>query len=82
MLNFIKLSFADKLKDSVGVMFGCTRKQLEDREFKERELGEEWTKYRIITKGLPNYDVSTLEEAEANVRHSNQRYVKVMMTPR
>lgn len=74
--------FADKLKDIACLLIGCTRKQLEDREFKERELGEEWTKYRIITKGLPNYYVSTLEEAEANVRHSNQRYVKVMMTPR
>ena len=74
--------FADKLKDIVCLLIGCTREQLEDREFKEKELGEEWVKYRIITKGLPNYYVSTLQEAEANVRHSNQRYVKVMMTPR
>ena len=74
--------FADKLKDMVCLLIGCTRDQLEDREFKEKELGEEWTKYRIITKGLPNYYVSTLQEAEDNVRHSNQRYVKVVMTPR
>ena len=74
--------FADTIKNTVCMWIGCTRAQLEDQKFKETELGEEWTKYRIITKGLPNYYVSTLEEAEANVRHSNQRYVKVMMTPR
>ena len=36
---------ADKLKDCVCVILGCTREQLEDREFKEKELGEEWWVY-------------------------------------
>jgi hypothetical protein len=34
--------FADKLKDIVCLLLNCTREQLEDREFKETELGEEW----------------------------------------
>lgn len=34
--------FADKLKDIVCMLIGCTREQLEDRVFKEKELGEEW----------------------------------------
>lgn len=34
--------FADKLKDIVCILLGCTRQQLEDREFKEKELGDEW----------------------------------------
>lgn len=34
--------FADKLKDIVCMLLGCSREQLEDREFKEKELGEEW----------------------------------------
>ena len=72
--------FADKLKDIVCLLIGCTREQLEDRNFKEKPLGEEWVKYRIITKDLPNYYVSTLEEAENHVRHKNQRYVKVNLT--
>ena len=74
--------FAGKLKDIACLLIGCTREQLEDREFKEKELGEEWIKYRIITKGLPNYYVSTLEDAKNHVRHKNQRYVKVNLTPR
>ena len=39
--------FADKLKDVVCILLGCTREQLEDRGFKERELGPEWNKYTI-----------------------------------
>jgi hypothetical protein len=39
--------FADKLKDSVCNWIGCTRKQLEDREFKEAPLGEEWKIYEF-----------------------------------
>jgi hypothetical protein len=38
--------FADKLKDIVSIILGCTREQLEDRDFKEGELGEEWWRYR------------------------------------
>jgi hypothetical protein len=34
--------YADKLKDFVCILIGCTREQLEDQEFKEKELGEEW----------------------------------------
>lgn len=34
--------FADKLKDIVCLLIGCTREQLEDQEFKNTELGEEW----------------------------------------
>jgi len=34
--------FADKLKDMTCVLLGCTKEQLEDRQFKEKELGEEW----------------------------------------
>lgn len=38
--------FADKLKDIVCILLGCTREQLEDRNFKEQELGEEWWYYK------------------------------------
>lgn len=39
--------FADKLKDIVCLLIGCTREQLEDREFKEKELGKEWWYYEF-----------------------------------
>jgi len=40
--------FADKLKDIVCILIGCTREQLEDRVFKETPLGKEW-EYNIIS---------------------------------
>lgn len=40
--NYRQLAFADKLKDIVCLMIGCTRADLEDREFKEKPLGREW----------------------------------------
>ena len=34
--------FADKLKDIICILIGCTREQLEDESFKSKELGEGW----------------------------------------
>lgn len=42
-----KKKFADKLKDIVCLLIGCTREQLEDPVFKESPLGDEWINYRI-----------------------------------
>lgn len=42
--------FADKLKDIVCLLLNCTREQLEDREFKEKELGEEWWYVKLDNK--------------------------------
>ena len=40
--NWKNVKFADKLKDMVCLLLGCTREQLEDPKFKEKELGEGW----------------------------------------
>jgi hypothetical protein len=48
--------FADKLKDIVCLLTGCTREQLEDQEFKNIELGEEWKVSRLVLGS--NYGVS------------------------
>lgn len=39
------VKFADKLKDCVCIILGCTREQLEDAAFKNTSLGEEWIRY-------------------------------------
>ena len=41
--------FADKLKDMVCMLIGCTREQLEDREFKSMTM-EDLYKQGLITK--------------------------------
>jgi len=47
--NFQVRKFAGKLKDIVCLLIGCTREQLEDIDFKNSELGEEWTNYAYAT---------------------------------
>lgn len=44
--NVEVIRFADKVKDIVCSIIGCTRTQLEDRQFKETPLGEEWWYYK------------------------------------
>ncbi len=43
------VKWADKLKDMICILLSCTREQLEDRDFKETELGKEWWHYKIQT---------------------------------
>jgi len=43
--SFLVKKFADTLKDIVCMLIRCTREQLEDHEFKNTELGEEWIRY-------------------------------------
>ena len=40
--------FADKLKDIVCLLIGCTRDQLEDQTFKETPLGDEWKRWKVV----------------------------------
>lgn len=48
-IHFENKKFADKLKDIVCLLIGCTREQLEDQDFKNKELGEEWIRYSYAT---------------------------------
>ena len=55
--------WADKLKDIVCILLGCTREQLEDREFKEKELGPDWEiplqeEWKAITGYEGLYEIS------------------------
>lgn len=73
--------FADYLKDIVCILIGCTREQLEDREFKEKELGEEWAMYEWFvrnTDGVVNK--GTFEEQDKLV--GNYDITRVPLTPR
>ena len=69
--------FADKLKDIVCMLLGCSREQLEDREFKEKELGEEWWYYKdslFTERMLPYTDNRELED--------DLTYYIIKLTPR
>lgn len=73
--NFRNVKFADKLKDIVCILIGCTREQLEDREFKEKELGPEWN--RLITTVPLSCDIDNLiKERKYNEKFNSVYYLK------
>jgi hypothetical protein len=53
--NWQVKKFADKLKDIVCILIGCTREQLEDQDFKNSELGKEWWYYKGRNETLIPY---------------------------
>ena len=71
--------YADKLKDMVCMAIGCTREQLEDRDFKEKELGEEWNCY-IFNNGKK--EELTLDFEIARILSCDNRVISRTMTPR
>lgn len=69
--------FADKLKDIVCMLLGCTREKLENREFKEGELGKEWDKYRLQVEVGEIDDIlyfNTEKEAENYFSSTYEKY--------
>lgn len=72
--------FADKLKDIVCMLIGCTREQLENRDFKEGELGEEWWVYKCRKAPGTNYSlVNYLPKPELDNLYDAEL---IKMTPR
>jgi len=49
---FRLIKFADKLKDAVCVIFGVTRAQIENREFREKRMHPKWDVYVASDKTL------------------------------
>lgn len=53
--NFEVKRFADKIKEIVCILIGCTLEQLEDHNFKNAELGKEWWLYKaLVPSGTAN----------------------------
>lgn len=57
MSGFKVVKYADKLKDIICLLTGCTRSDLEDQEFKKQELPESWWQWKV-----QNYDPDNLIE--------------------
>ena len=53
---------ADKLKDIVAIVIGCSRAQLEDEIFKNTPLGPEWERWRLETCYAPHPEYSDSNE--------------------
>jgi hypothetical protein len=81
--------FADKLKDIVCILLDCSREDLENEEFKNKELGEEWWYYSVIPS--PEIKIPTLLlfdsskswlEIYKKVFHTYHSYELIKLTPR
>ena len=72
-------AFAGKLKDFVCILIGCTREQLEDQDFKNKELGEEWNCY-IFNNGKK--EELTLNYIIAKTLSADNRIISRILTPR
>lgn len=70
--------FADKLKDIVCILLGCTRADLEDNNFKNKELGEEWWYYKDRVRSII-YDYESFKNLDV-VKHGSLQLIK--LTPR
>ena len=69
--------FADKLKDIVCLLLNVDRETLEDREFKEKELGEEWTCYKVTQLDkIINRCYLTEKEALTFIEYASKYYFK------
>jgi hypothetical protein len=80
-VNWEIKKFADKLKEIVCLLLGCTRAQLEDREFKEKELGEEWWYRKMERRG--GYGTTLLPYNTPSEILENYRGLElVKLTPR
>lgn len=66
--------FADTLKDIVCLLIGCTREQLEDHEFKNTELGEEWTYYAYADGHNDHYRKGEWTKSMHTIPCSKERY--------
>jgi len=72
--------FADKLKDIVCLLIGCTIKQLEDREFKETPLSKEWNYY--FAKDLLKIGLYSSEEYSKLPPVQKTWFEEKQLTPR
>ncbi len=79
--QYINKKFADKLKDIVCLLIGCTRENLENEEFKNKELGKEWWYYTnslffdLKVKLIPYMGAS-------EAIHNDLNYYIIKLTPR
>jgi hypothetical protein len=58
------------LKDIVCLLTSCTRKELEDEEFKNKKLGEEWTTYAYAEGFTHSYSYKNGTETKTTVMNS------------
>lgn len=73
--------FAGKVKDIVCLLINCTREQLENGEFKETPLGEEWRVYEVTTRN-PENQIKHLVAFKEDIPKNYKLVEDYLLTPR
>ena len=72
--------FADKLKDIICLLIGCTREQLEDESFKSKELGEEWWYFKGRNGSLISYSEGSKRSDEDLIKTTPRLLLQLLGT--
>ena len=78
--HFVVKKFADKLKDMVCMLIGCTREQLEDETFKNTELGEEWWYFKGRNGSLISYNENSKRSDEDLIKPTPRLLMQLLGT--
>ena len=78
--HFVVKKFADKLKDMVCMLIGCTREQLEDETFKNIELGEEWWYFKGRNGSLISYNENSKRSDEDLIKPTPRLLMQLLGT--
>ena len=79
------LRFADAVKDIVCILLYCTREDLEDIDFKNKELDEEWDRYYLFGSNPVDKQTIIKRYKEEHSINPSQYWLdsqKLKMTPR
>ena len=77
---FTVKKFADKLKDMICMLIGCTREQLEDETFKNTELGKEWWYFKGRNGTLISYTKDSKRNDEDLVKPTPRLLMQLLGT--
>lgn len=72
--NWQIVKYANALKDIVCMLTGCTREQLEDNDFKNNKLPDEWIRYGYADGFYKYYKNGKEETKMNNVQCDKKRY--------
>ena len=79
-VNWEVKKFADKLKDIVCMLIGCTREELEDETFKNTELGEEWWYFKGRNGSLISYSEGSKRSDEDLIKPTPRLLLQLIGT--
>lgn len=72
--------FADKLKDIVSLILGCTREQLEDEAFKNTELEKDWWCFKGRNGSLISYTEDSKRSTEDLIKPTPRLLLQLIGT--